>query len=114
MFSNLPQSWLKCRKRVVRYPGCQRFSKRRAEKRREERRGEEEEEALRSEIDQIIRYVPLIYAFQIPEDIDQSPFSVQRVNLMAILNQITILTRYVSLFPSSSKTSGLSVCTVTN
>ena len=31
---------------------------------------------VRSEIDQIIRYVPLIYAFQIPEDIDQSPFSV--------------------------------------
>ena len=57
------------------------------------------------------RYVPLIYAFQIPEDIDQSPFSVQRVNLMAILTQITILTRYVSLFPSSSKTSGLSVFT---
>ena len=26
---------------------------------------------VRSEIDQIIRYVPLIYAFQIPEDIDQ-------------------------------------------
>ena len=28
---------------------------------------------LRPEIYQIIRCVPLIYAFQIPEDIDQSP-----------------------------------------